>query len=354
MLDRENPNNVFNQAAQRGSGYIGNVTIAAHADPGNTGIVTTTTKGIIKANNGDYVVYTAAVNTGTGANVWRTNYIYQWNGSRWNELSFPTANDRNNAAKYVEAAGGVTTGMPAGIFSRAQIGSLVADSVFAALMSAREYVVEDGWIHSKDYSPGLSGWAIFGDGRAEFNTVTVRGRVEADSGELNNVTIKETATFLGTIKTGPVYISNENTAAVTPRVFGSGTAIDTIRTYLGGNGTFNINGSYGSRTDLISIVTTTAKTVNLVIPPQNNIVSNAPVYSLRLIFSSGNDVYFENTPSPTYPPHSSITSATISQQLSIGGSVSGKVFRITDLPTGGAGLPPGTVYRNGNQLMIAT
>jgi len=45
-------------------------------------------------------------------------------------------------------------------------------------------------------------------------------------------------------------------------------------------------------------------------------------------------------------------SNSISQQLSIGGSVPGKIFKMDNLPIGSAGLSTGTVYRNGNQLMI--
>jgi len=200
-------------------------------------------------------------------------------------------------------------------------------------------------IQSSNFVAGASGFRITGDGDAEFYNGTFRGRIEADSGELNNVTIKEQAVFLGTVHTGPVYISNENTAPVAPTVFNSGTQIRNIRSFLGGDSTYNINGSYGSRTDLISIVTTTVAGWD----------SYSMRYSLRLIFSSGNDVYFEDGVQVNpITGQTGIDYATISQQLSIGGSVTGKVFRITDLPTGGAGLPPGTVYRNGNQLMIAT
>jgi hypothetical protein len=43
---------------------------------------------------------------------------------------------------------------------------------------------------------------------------------------------------------------------------------------------------------------------------------------------------------------------TITQQLSFGGSTSGYIFKIENLPTGSSGLPTGTVYRNSNYLMI--
>jgi hypothetical protein len=283
----------------------------------------------------------------------RKGYLYQYDGVDWIELD-----PKMHGDKYMSALPDLLENAPDAEFNNLFCLNLIAQKAFVKYLQALEITLSEltengktqrGSIKSQNYKQGASGFKIDYNGDCEFNNGKFRGHVDVDSGELNNVTIKEQAVVLGTISSGPVYISNESTAPVSPRIFGSGTTIDIIRTFLGGNGTFNISGSYGSRTDLISIVTTTVKTVNLIIPPQNIIARDVPVYSLRLIFSSGNDVYLENTNS-----NSSITSATISQQLSVGGSISGKVFRIIDLPTGGAGLPPGTVYRNGNQLMIAT
>jgi hypothetical protein len=222
--------------------------------------------------------------------------------------------------------------------------------VKAAIFGGERFVKENGQV--KDLGSHLPGFCLDKDGKLRASGAEISGHVKADSGELNNVTIKEGAVFLGTIHTGPVFISNETTAPVAPRVFNSGTSIGDIMSFLGGVGTFNINGSYGNRSDLVSVVTAIARTITIIVGVQQIPVPNTPVHSLRLIFSSGNDVYLENTPTPTYPPYSGVNSATINQQLSIGGSSPGKIFRIHNLPTGGAGLPSGTVYRNGNQLMI--
>jgi hypothetical protein len=87
----------------------------------------------------------------------------------------------------------------------------------------------------------------------------------------------------------------------------------------------------------------------------NTIFGTSYAYSVRLLFSVGGEVEIRDTWRFDANANGNvITRSTINQQLSIGGSVFGKIFIITNLPVGGAGLPPGTVYRNGNQLMIAT
>ena len=211
-------------------------------------------------------------------------------------------------------------------------------------------------IQSENFVEGQSGFRIraghsaMTDGgfQAEFDNVRVRGHIDATSGELNNITIKEEATFLGTVDSGPVFISNENTAPVAPTVFNAGTNTVNIRSFLGGNGTFSVIGIYGNRTDLVSIVITTQPFGWMSL---HGMVSDILI-NIRLIFSSGTDVVLQDTglAGSNFPPNR----ATIPQQLSIGGSRSGKTFIIRDLPTGGAGLSPGTVYRIGNQLMVAT
>lgn len=54
-------------------------------------------------------------------------------------------------------------------------------------------------ISSTNYSAGKSGWSIAKNGESEFNNVTVRGNIEADSGRLKNVTIDESCDVKGTI-----------------------------------------------------------------------------------------------------------------------------------------------------------
>lgn len=55
------------------------------------------------------------------------------------------------------------------------------------------------FIQSNNYSPGRTGWSINKNGSAEFSGATVRGKLYASEGELNNVLINENCTILGTL-----------------------------------------------------------------------------------------------------------------------------------------------------------
>jgi predicted phage tail protein len=55
------------------------------------------------------------------------------------------------------------------------------------------------YIESNTYIPGQAGWHINKNGTAEFSGVTVRGKIYASEGELNNVQINENCTILGTL-----------------------------------------------------------------------------------------------------------------------------------------------------------
>ncbi|WP_454833565.1 host specificity protein J [Rahnella aceris] len=55
------------------------------------------------------------------------------------------------------------------------------------------------YIQSNSYIPGQTGWSINKNGTAEFSGATVRGKIYASEGELNNVQINENCTILGTL-----------------------------------------------------------------------------------------------------------------------------------------------------------
>lgn len=59
-------------------------------------------------------------------------------------------------------------------------------------------------ISSANYSAGVSGWQVDGDGNAEFNDVTVRGTIYAEAGELQDLDITGTLTMGtdGVLRTG--------------------------------------------------------------------------------------------------------------------------------------------------------
>lgn len=74
-----------------------------------------------------------------------------------------------------------------GLIQEGQIGegAVTADTIAANAVGARElaaiYVEVDKWIRSWNWAPGSSGWAIDGDGNAEFNDATFRGNIVASS-----------------------------------------------------------------------------------------------------------------------------------------------------------------------------
>jgi len=207
-----------------------------------------------------------------------------------------------------------------------------------------------GLIKSENYAQGKKGFQIKANGDAEFNDAVFREHVEATSGyikdmNIDNVTIGNDALFLGVIKTGPVFISNETTAPVAPTVFNSGARVRDVVDSIGRNTTKNVSsGYYGNKSGIISLTTTyTAGAYNY-------IGQNIPYrWTLRILFNDG--TYTELTDTTIYEqPNDNTNNLTVA--LSIGGSQSGNVFRIYDVPIGSAGLPTGTVYRNGNQLCI--
>lgn len=57
-----------------------------------------------------------------------------------------------------------------------------------------------GEIRSDNFVNGSNGWRIGKDGSSQFNNVVIRGEVHANTGVLNNVTINENCTVLGTVQ----------------------------------------------------------------------------------------------------------------------------------------------------------
>ncbi len=66
------------------------------------------------------------------------------------------------------------------------------------LSSGNIIIDSAGEIRSVDYTSGTSGWKVSGDGTAEFNDVTVRGHVEADTGTIGGWEITATSLRSGT------------------------------------------------------------------------------------------------------------------------------------------------------------
>ncbi|MFS1296699.1 phage tail tip protein [Klebsiella pneumoniae] len=59
-------------------------------------------------------------------------------------------------------------------------------------------------IRSDNFVNGSNGWRIGKDGSSQFNNVVIRGEVHANTGVLNNVTINENCTVLGTVQANKI------------------------------------------------------------------------------------------------------------------------------------------------------
>jgi hypothetical protein len=168
--------------------------------------------GILKMNIGDYVMY-----TGQPKGIWVYGTMYQWGGANWTPLAFPTKDNRQNADKYLEGTGHLTSGAPPAVFSQAQIGSAVMDSLFTSLMNSQEIELQEvmgpdgkirkGILRSSNYSSvNKTGFQIDTEGNAEFNNGTFRGIIEALGGIFN-----------GTLVVGKAWDKNGNVADANAR-----------------------------------------------------------------------------------------------------------------------------------------
>jgi hypothetical protein len=308
------------------------------ADTGNTGYINGR-----KVEHGNFVMYSGP-DTGTNPNRWLKGYMYQWNEieQKWTQLSRPDSGDTTNGWRYNNATWDVTDGKGNAEFMNAYIRHLQNYAAFIEYLFARVITLrEKGYIQSEATdAEGKPLFYVDAKGNGRFH-----GHIEASSGELDNIIIKEGAIFLGTVNTGPVFISNETTAPVSPTTHGSGTLVMDIVNSIGA-GSFNFSsGSYGTREGLITIITT--RTIGIAMA---GVTGPCDIYTLRLLFNDGGaEVSFT---AYRYATGSNGGNSSITQKLSYGGSVAGKIFRIDNLPAGSAGLPAGTVYRNGNNLCI--
>jgi hypothetical protein len=227
--------------------------------------------------------------------------------------------------------------------------------VKAMIFGGERFVINNGQVN--DRGKNYIGFSLDNKGILKASGAEISGHIEAESGTLDNITIKEHALFLGTIKSGPIFVSNETTTPVPPTTFGVGTRVSDIVNSVGINATINVSsGSYGVKSGLVAMITThsTIRTSSIV---GGNIVYTGyqHTWTLKLVFNDNTENSFTGTGhSTSSSPTSSMStySGTIAQQLQFGGSIAGKIFIIENLPTGSTGLQRGTVYRNGNQLMI--
>jgi hypothetical protein len=178
--------------------------------------------------------------------LWEEGKMYQFDGigKTWTSLAFPTKDNRQNASKYIEGTSDLTKGAPQAVFSQAQIGSAVLDSLFTALMNSQEIelqevtgpdgIVRKGILKSSNYSSiNKTGFKIDTNGDAEFNDAILRGIIEALGGYFKDISGENMHIKGGVIDVGPLHISSMETGN-TPDVPWEGTkkVTDFVNDYI--------------------------------------------------------------------------------------------------------------------------
>jgi hypothetical protein len=112
---------------------------------------------------------------------------------------------------YVWNGSGWVGNMDEQQWSNNRIASVAVDKLLAGTIGAQEIILADSAqsiIRSSNYVAGSSGWAIKGNGVAEFQDVTVRGTLNADDilyGTLAEGRIGDNTIGAGPVKTGAVH-----------------------------------------------------------------------------------------------------------------------------------------------------
>jgi len=67
-----------------------------------------------------------------------------------------------------------------------ETGTIIADAIGAGTITGKTIIISgaDGILKSSNYAAGSAGWQVKGDGNAEFNTVIVRGNIQAGTGSV--------------------------------------------------------------------------------------------------------------------------------------------------------------------------
>jgi len=240
-------------------------------------------------------------------------------------------------------------------------------AIFCKLLMAQRAFIETlqsqiielkngGQIKSENYKENKSGFIIKSNGDAEFNQALFRGNIDATGGKINNVLIAREALFEGSINSGPLFASNEIITPPNGTTFQSNTTISVIKSALnvgtiaeGGSKSLNLSGgSFGSKTGLSQLVFDSILLYKYQYGWNTGIIKS--VYGLKLTIKFNDNTTY--TFQDTVNNQQVITEGKINQSLTVGGGTAGQTLRFHNLPTGAGNYPAGTVYRNGNQLMI--
>jgi len=238
------------------------------------------------------------------------NRVYRWLGDSWEVLEPPTESNRQNAFYYLEANGDVTDGAPEAVFSLAQVRSLVASSIFANLIGAKQIIVsENGFIQSAEIDPvtGKPLLLINKDGIEAINGRFVNGffsgHVEAVSGSFSGTLLAKSISISGNVTAGTDFIIRQNNTPIrlstTNLIWGvikevrtaaKGTV--TVRVRISGMASGNNAAIHILRNGFVAVAFTAYNNTN----HDNNITLDAEVSVIGLYIythTSSDDIIFE-------------------------------------------------------------
>ena len=185
-----------------------------------------------------------------------------------------------------------------------------------------------------DMGTDKTGFCIAQDGILKASGAEISGHIEADSGELNNVVIKEESVFRGDIFAGPLTLTSIN---IDSRIFTFGPSFY-------GNAVYNAVVAYLGYAPSLAPTEGTMNALGRV-SILNYISFNVSAQEMTLYLTNGNTSI--NAVISTRPGATGNV-GTLSFQFKVGN----KMMRLDKLPTTSAGLPAGAVYRDGNNLKI--
>jgi len=361
MLNPANPNNAFKQGAAKAPRLRGK---AIAADTGNTGIISTDMGSNLTMNHDDYVIYPG---NPAGSNPqWLPGFMYQWKDTstlqarsgRWVRLEFPTETNRENAAKYIEGTSKTTEGAPAALYSRAQIESLVASSIFADLVGAVDIELIEGVLNGKARQGSIRSSNFVSpvdpQGRepAGFR-FKWDGILEAVRAIFKDIRITGDSHFEGDIVSGQIHSSNNRIGQdLPPKTFSSSENARDVHRYWGRGentyqtatlGSFPISGTWGGRPVSNIVLRTYRASVGM------------NIYTQFII-----EVTLTDTVPATVITNYYIDASGYRNTLGVNfgiEQISGAILRLFNVPSPSGqeninALPLGQVYRLGTQLHV--
>ena len=238
--------------------------------------------------------------------------------------------EAGNFDKYLAALPDIARGTPQVIAERVMTETLLVNKVLAnSLFASLIVLLGNGVIQSENFLEGERGLRLLANGNAELYNAIIRGHIIADSGSLGVVHIEEQAVFKGRIIGDNLIVDYDPSSVREFGPYASGTPQDTVR-----NDVFNFigevsrilldDGQFGN----ISIRAILFRTATQSRPWIQVEEINGQLHTAANIGENlRNSLWF---------------------RLGTGG----KQIRFLNIPTNPGAVMPGTVYRNGNQLMI--